>query len=114
MIEYIIISPLSLLFLSIIPPPPFLSLCTHTHTHTHTHTGKPTLKLVSQSLCCVLLSWVASTITIIAIAFLLQGLGRALSWYAHPELILPLYAVPSFLTMAALHSYWMYRVSVGN
>lgn len=74
--------------------------------------GKPTLKLVLQSIGYMLLSWVASTIVVIVIALLLLAQGRAMSWFAYPQLIFPLYAVPSFVTVAAVHTYWMQRVSI--
>ena len=55
-----------------------------------------------------------SVATVIVIAVVLQVLGRSLSWFAHPLLILPLYAVPSFVSIAAVHAYWIYKVSVSS
>jgi hypothetical protein len=76
--------------------------------------GKPTLKLILQSLCCLLLSWLVAALVVVVAAVVIQSLGRAMSWYSHPLLILPLYALPTFITVAAIHSYWVYQVSEGG
>lgn len=68
------------------------------------------MKLVLQSVCFMLLSWMAAAITVVLVALVLQGVGRSLSWFANPHLIIPLYAVPSFVSIAAVHFYWIYRV----
>ena len=80
----------------------------------HTHVGKPTLKLVVQSLFYMVLSWGLSVVTVIVVAVALQTLGRSMSWFAHPMLILPLYAVPSFMSIAAVHVYWISKVSTSK
>ena len=58
----------------------------------------------------MLLSWMAAAVTVVLVALVLQGLGRSLSWFSNPHLLLPLYAAPSFVSIAAVHSYWIYRV----
>lgn len=73
--------------------------------------GKPTLKLILHSLFFLLLSWLASALVVVVTALALQSLGRAMSWFSHPLLILPLYALPTFVTIATVHSYWIYKVS---
>ena len=64
------------------------------------------------SLAVMLLSWLAALLTCLLVAGLLTFLGRSMSYYSQPLLIIPLYAVPAALALGEVHTQLVKRVSV--
>lgn len=70
----------------------------------------PTPKVVLASVCVMLVSWLAAVLTAAAVATLLTVLGRSMTWYSQPLLIIPLYVLPSFLALGEVHAQLLKRV----
>ena len=62
--------------------------------------GKQLVKAVGT----IVLSCVACFITVLMICALITMLGKSMSFYAKPSLVLLLYVVPGFMAMVAVHS----------
>ena len=62
----------------------------------------------------VILSWAACLATVLIICALLTILGKSMSYYSMPTLVVFLYALPGFLAILAVHRVvrsTMYKVS---
>ena len=71
---------------------------------------KPTLKLCLVSFGVMFLSWLAAVLVAVLVALLLTSLGRSMTWFSHPLLIIPLYILPSFLALGEVNTQLVKRV----
>ena len=58
-----------------------------------------------------LLSWLAAVCVTLVTALGLSLIGRSMSWFSRPHLLLPLYIGPALLAMASIHHCWQLKVS---
>lgn len=71
--------------------------------------GKPSLTMVLSTLGVLLLSWIVAVASAVVTALFLGQRGCLMTWFTHNIVVLPLYGVPSFLAMAAVHTYWNHK-----
>ena len=68
--------------------------------------GKQLMKAVGT----VILSWIFCFLTILLICGVLTILGKAMSFYSHPSLVVLLYALPGFLSMLMVN--WIVNIKM--
>lgn len=55
------------------------------------------MKKLLGCMCFVFLSWLASVVSTLSIAFFLESMGRTMSWYARPLWVFFLYVIPTLV-----------------
>ncbi len=76
--------------------------------------GKPSLSFVVKTMVVMVTSWLVAIAMAMIIALLLGSMGRSMSWFAHPLMIVPLYGVSSALVIGETNVQWMKWVGVVN
>ncbi|KAL5486377.1 hypothetical protein EMCRGX_G018844 [Ephydatia muelleri] len=65
--------------------------------------------LIGAGLVVTLLSWLAAVCVTLVTALGLSLIGRSMSWFSRPHLLLPLYIGPALLAMASIHHCWQLK-----
>lgn len=68
------------------------------------NSNKPSLRLFATSFVVMITSWIAALLTVVAVATVVTVSGRSMSWFSRPLLLIPLYALPAFLTVCEVHT----------
>ena len=66
--------------------------------------------LIITGLVVTLLSWLAAVCVTLVTAMGLSLIGRSMSWFSRPHLLLSLYIGPAILAMASIHHWWQLKV----